>query len=320
MSYADLHQRLLEQYAAPSVIVNEEHDILHLSERAGRYLQFSGGEPSHNLLQGGPSRAAHRAASALYQSPRRTARPSRRAASRFDDDGTRGGGRHQRAAGAARGGRRARVLPGAVPASPPRRSGVEPRRRSAASRPAVHLEQELVRAQDAAAGDPRSARHPGRGAQGVQPGAPGDERGAPLVGRGARDQQGGAAVGQRGADHRQPGAEDQGRGAGAGQQRHPEPDQLERYRRNLPGPHRPHQAVHAADARHLQPDPVGSRPAAPRHHQPRSSSSELAGDVERVLERLERVEREVRDPRWPLASDARCSRTAPPKTASTASC
>ena len=50
LSYVDLHQRLLEQYGPPSVIVNEEYDVVHLSDRAGRYLQISGGEPSHNLL------------------------------------------------------------------------------------------------------------------------------------------------------------------------------------------------------------------------------------------------------------------------------
>ncbi|HKE56387.1 MAG TPA: CheR family methyltransferase [Pyrinomonadaceae bacterium] len=51
LSYADLHQRLLEQYAPPSVIVNEEYEVLHLSDRAGRYMQVSGGEPSVNLLK-----------------------------------------------------------------------------------------------------------------------------------------------------------------------------------------------------------------------------------------------------------------------------
>ncbi|HEV7377339.1 MAG TPA: CheR family methyltransferase [Pyrinomonadaceae bacterium] len=51
LSYADLHQRLVEQYGPPSVVVNEEYDIVHLSERAGRYLQVTGGEPSHNLLK-----------------------------------------------------------------------------------------------------------------------------------------------------------------------------------------------------------------------------------------------------------------------------
>ena len=51
LSYADLHLRLLEQYGPPSVVVNEEYDIVHLSDRAGKYLQVTGGEPSHNLLK-----------------------------------------------------------------------------------------------------------------------------------------------------------------------------------------------------------------------------------------------------------------------------
>jgi two-component system CheB/CheR fusion protein len=51
LSVGNLHQRLLEQYAPPSIVVNEEHDIMHLSEHAGRYLQYAGGEPTHNLLK-----------------------------------------------------------------------------------------------------------------------------------------------------------------------------------------------------------------------------------------------------------------------------
>jgi two-component system CheB/CheR fusion protein len=47
---ADLHQRLLEQYAPPSVIITEEHNVVHMSERAGRYLQIRGGEPSRDLM------------------------------------------------------------------------------------------------------------------------------------------------------------------------------------------------------------------------------------------------------------------------------
>jgi len=47
----DLHHRLLEQYAPPSIVINEEFDILHLSERAGRYLQIAGGEISQNLIK-----------------------------------------------------------------------------------------------------------------------------------------------------------------------------------------------------------------------------------------------------------------------------
>lgn len=47
----DLHQRLLEEYAPPSLVINEEFDILHLSERAVKYLQMTGGELSQNLLK-----------------------------------------------------------------------------------------------------------------------------------------------------------------------------------------------------------------------------------------------------------------------------
>jgi two-component system, chemotaxis family, CheB/CheR fusion protein len=50
-SFGDLHQQLLEQYAPPSLVVNEEYDIVHISERAGKYLQISGGELSRNLLK-----------------------------------------------------------------------------------------------------------------------------------------------------------------------------------------------------------------------------------------------------------------------------
>jgi len=51
LSFADLHLRLLEQYAPPSMVVNEDHEIVHVSESAGRFLQFVGGEPSHDLLR-----------------------------------------------------------------------------------------------------------------------------------------------------------------------------------------------------------------------------------------------------------------------------
>lgn len=51
LSYGDLHQQLLEQYAPPSLVVSEEYEIVHLTERAGRYLQIGGGEVSQNLLK-----------------------------------------------------------------------------------------------------------------------------------------------------------------------------------------------------------------------------------------------------------------------------
>ncbi len=51
LSAADLHLRLLEQYAPPSIVVNQDHEIVHLSETAGRYMRYGGGDPSHNLLK-----------------------------------------------------------------------------------------------------------------------------------------------------------------------------------------------------------------------------------------------------------------------------
>ncbi|MDT3719075.1 CheR family methyltransferase [Pseudomonas oryzihabitans] len=49
VSFAEVHQRVLEQYAPPSIIVDRESNIVHLSERAGRFLRYVGGEPSYNL-------------------------------------------------------------------------------------------------------------------------------------------------------------------------------------------------------------------------------------------------------------------------------
>ncbi len=50
-SLGELHLGLLEQYAPPSVIVDENYDILHLSDKAGAFLQLPAGEPSANLLK-----------------------------------------------------------------------------------------------------------------------------------------------------------------------------------------------------------------------------------------------------------------------------
>jgi two-component system, chemotaxis family, CheB/CheR fusion protein len=51
VSWGELHGRLIERLAPPSVLVNAEHEMLHLSENAGRFLQFAGGEPTSNLLR-----------------------------------------------------------------------------------------------------------------------------------------------------------------------------------------------------------------------------------------------------------------------------
>jgi PAS domain S-box-containing protein len=48
---AELHLRLLEQYAAPSLAIDEDHSLVHISERATRYLQIAPGEPSRDLFR-----------------------------------------------------------------------------------------------------------------------------------------------------------------------------------------------------------------------------------------------------------------------------
>ncbi|MBV8376247.1 MAG: histidine kinase, partial [Verrucomicrobia bacterium] len=50
LSAGELHYRLVERLAQPSVLVNPHHEIVHLSEQAGRFLQFGGGAPTMNLL------------------------------------------------------------------------------------------------------------------------------------------------------------------------------------------------------------------------------------------------------------------------------
>jgi len=51
VSYGLLHQRMVERYAPPSVLVNADYTLVHVSEHAGRYLQQPGGEPTNNLLK-----------------------------------------------------------------------------------------------------------------------------------------------------------------------------------------------------------------------------------------------------------------------------
>ena len=49
-SWAGVHATIVDWLAPPSILVNEEHQVVHLSEKAGQYLRVSGGEPSRNLL------------------------------------------------------------------------------------------------------------------------------------------------------------------------------------------------------------------------------------------------------------------------------
>jgi two-component system CheB/CheR fusion protein len=50
-SFGELHHKLVERYAPPSLLVNEELDIVHVSEHAGRFLGVGGGEPTRQLLR-----------------------------------------------------------------------------------------------------------------------------------------------------------------------------------------------------------------------------------------------------------------------------
>ena len=50
-SYGSLHQRMVEMYAPPSLLVSPDDKIVHLSERAGRYLVHPGGEITTNVFR-----------------------------------------------------------------------------------------------------------------------------------------------------------------------------------------------------------------------------------------------------------------------------
>ncbi|MXV53228.1 PAS domain-containing protein [Pedobacter sp. HMF7647] len=67
ISFGELHQKMLEQYAPPSVVVNEEYEIVHMTERAGKYFEFAGGEPTQNLLKLIRPQIRLELRSALYQ-------------------------------------------------------------------------------------------------------------------------------------------------------------------------------------------------------------------------------------------------------------
>jgi two-component system CheB/CheR fusion protein len=50
-SFGELHHRIVEQYAPPSVLINADLDVVHLSEHAGRFLEMTGGEPTRQVLR-----------------------------------------------------------------------------------------------------------------------------------------------------------------------------------------------------------------------------------------------------------------------------
>jgi two-component system CheB/CheR fusion protein len=49
-SYAEVHQRALALAAPPSLVLDRESNIVHMSQRAGQFLRMGAGEPSRNVL------------------------------------------------------------------------------------------------------------------------------------------------------------------------------------------------------------------------------------------------------------------------------
>jgi two-component system, chemotaxis family, CheB/CheR fusion protein len=66
-SWGELHFKLLESLAPPSVLIDSEQDIVHMSASAGRFLQYSGGEPSKSLLRAVHPNLRIELRAALYQ-------------------------------------------------------------------------------------------------------------------------------------------------------------------------------------------------------------------------------------------------------------
>jgi len=70
MSHGDLHQQMVERYAPPSVLVDPENKVVHLSEHAGRYLIHPGGGTNHQPLDGRARGASRRTAGQFTGSTR----------------------------------------------------------------------------------------------------------------------------------------------------------------------------------------------------------------------------------------------------------
>jgi two-component system CheB/CheR fusion protein len=51
IAYGVLHQRMVERYAPPSLLVSPDDKVVHLSEHVGRYLVHPGGEPTLNVYK-----------------------------------------------------------------------------------------------------------------------------------------------------------------------------------------------------------------------------------------------------------------------------
>ena len=51
LSWSEMHLKLIDRLGPPSLLVNQEQNVVHLSEKAAPFLQFGGGEPSNDLFK-----------------------------------------------------------------------------------------------------------------------------------------------------------------------------------------------------------------------------------------------------------------------------
>ena len=51
MTWAEMHLQLIDQLAPPSILVDADNEMLHISPAATGFLYFDGGEPSRNVLR-----------------------------------------------------------------------------------------------------------------------------------------------------------------------------------------------------------------------------------------------------------------------------
>ena len=66
-SFAELHHKLIDQVVLPSVLIDGNHNILHLSENVGKFLLPGSGTPSVNLLDNMQSELRTELRTAVYQ-------------------------------------------------------------------------------------------------------------------------------------------------------------------------------------------------------------------------------------------------------------
>ncbi len=85
-SFGELHHRIVEHYAPPSVLLNEDLEVVHVSEHASRFLALPGGEPTRQILRLVHPGLRLELRSAIYRA-RQVGRAGDTRVVRFDDDG-----------------------------------------------------------------------------------------------------------------------------------------------------------------------------------------------------------------------------------------